>query len=78
LAVVVYTTPSCPHCRSAKRFLSERHIPFQEVDVTKSERSVQELKRKSGQTGVPVIDVNGKIIVGFNTTKLIQALGLRG
>ncbi|MDA8346680.1 MAG: glutathione S-transferase N-terminal domain-containing protein [Thermaerobacter sp.] len=77
MAVLVYTTPTCPHCRSAKRFLTERHIPFREVDVARSSQAAAELQRKSGQTGVPVIDVNGRVIVGFDQTRLIKALGLR-
>ncbi len=75
--VTVYTTPTCPHCRTAKRYLKERGIPFHEVDVTRSEANLQALKRKSGQTGVPVIDVNGAIVVGFNRPKLDRALGIR-
>jgi len=78
LAVLIYTTPTWPHCRNAKQFLNERRIPFREIDVTKSEEGLRELRRKSGQTGVPVIDVNGHIIVGFQRDKLARALGLRG
>jgi glutaredoxin-like YruB-family protein len=75
--VLVYTTPTCPHCKSAKRYLRERQIPFREVDVTRSADAAANLKRRSGQTGVPVIDVNGQIIVGFNRPKLDRALGIR-
>lgn len=78
MSVLVYTTPTCPHCRTAKRFLAERQIPFREVDVTRSSQAAAELQRKSGQTGVPVIDVNGSVIVGFDQRRLVQALGLRG
>jgi glutaredoxin 3 len=78
VAVVIYTTPTCPHCAAAKRFLRERSIPFREVDVTKSTAAAQEVVRKSGQMGVPVIDVNGRIVVGFDRQRLVQALGLRG
>lgn len=75
--VVVYTTPTCSYCRSAKRYLKERGIPYREVDVTRSAEGLASLKRKSGQTGVPVIDVNGQVIVGFNRPKLDRALGIR-
>jgi len=78
MAVVVYSTPTCPHCRSAKRFLAERHIPFRDVDVSRSAQAARELVRRSGQTGVPVIDVNGTVIVGFDQTRLRRALGLSG
>jgi glutaredoxin 3 len=75
--VTVYTTQTCPHCRSVKRYLAERRIPFHEVDVSRSEEAMRRLQRKSGQTGVPVIDVNGQIVVGFNRSRLDRALGLR-
>jgi glutaredoxin len=52
-------------------------IPFHEVDISKSESAARAVQRKSGQTGVPVIDVNGTIIVGFNRPKLDRALGIR-
>lgn len=75
--VIVYTTPTCPHCKTAKRYLKERQIPFREVDVTRSTEGLAAIKRKTGQTGVPVIDVNGQAIIGFNRPKLDRALGIR-
>jgi len=75
--VAVYTTPVCSHCRTAKQFLRERGVPFREVDVSRNEAAAREAMRKSGQTGVPVIDVNGTIIVGFDRARLVRALGLR-
>lgn len=77
MAVTVYTTPTCPYCRSAKRFLQERNIPFREVDVSRDPQAAAELVRRTGQTGVPVIDVNGEIIVGFDVARLQRALGVR-
>ena len=76
--VAVYTTPTCSHCRTAKQFLRDRGIAFREVDVSRNEAAAREAVRKSGQTGVPVIDVNGTVIVGFDRTRLVRALGLRG
>lgn len=60
-----------------KRYLKERRVPYREVDVTRSAEGLAALKRRSGQTGVPVIDVNGQIVIGFNRPKLDRALGLR-
>lgn len=77
MAVTVYTTPTCPHCTAAKRFLKEHAVPFRELDVTRNPAAAKELMRRSGQMGVPVIDVNGKIIVGFDRSRLVQSLGLR-
>lgn len=76
--VSVYTTPTCPHCRAAKQFLRQRGVPFREVDVSRNQAAAREVVRKSGQMGVPVIDVNGKIIIGFNRPSLVRALGIRG
>ena len=75
--VTVYTTPTCPHCRTVKHYLKERKIPFKELDITKNESALNSMKRKSGQTGVPVIDVNGTVVVGFNRPRLDRALGVR-
>jgi glutaredoxin len=58
--------------------LKERKVPFKEVDVTRSESGLASLKRKSGGTGVPVTDVNGQIVIGFNRPKLDRVLGIPG
>lgn len=78
MAVTIYTTPTCGFCRAAKNYLSTRKIPFRELDVTKNPEWARDLTRKSGQTGVPVIDVNGTIIVGFDVNRLNRALGIKG
>lgn len=75
--VIVYSTPSCPYCRMTKQYLEEQNIPYQEVDVASSQKAAQEMVGKSGQLGVPVIDVGGKIIVGFNRPKINEALGIK-
>ena len=64
--VIVYSTPTCPYCISLKEFLKEKKIKFKNVDVSKDEKAVEEMKQKTGQLGVPVIEINGKIIVGFD------------
>ena len=73
--VKIYTTPSCTYCRQAKEFFKEEGIKYEEIDVTKSQAAAKEMIEKSGQRGVPVIDINGKIIVGFNQDELEEALG---
>ncbi len=72
--VTVYSTPVCPWCDKVKEFLKENKIPFQEINVVADRAAADEMIRKSGQMGVPVIDVNGQIIVGFNRTALKKAL----
>jgi glutaredoxin-like YruB-family protein len=72
--VTVYTTPMCPWCHRVKEFLKGHDIEYKEVDVSKDREAAQEMIEKSGQMGVPVIDIDGKIIVGFNEPELKKAL----
>lgn len=78
MAVTVYSTPTCSFCNAAKRYLKERSIPFRDIDISRDAKAAADMVRKTGQQGVPVIDVNGKIIVGFDKLKLNSALGIRG
>jgi len=73
--VKIYSTPTCPYCKMAKQFLTENNIQFEDIDVASNQTATQEMIAKSGQMGVPVIEVDGQIIVGFDKTKLKQALG---
>ena len=75
MSVVVYSTPSCSYCAMVKDFLKKKQVPFQEYDVSRDQRRADEMVRKSGQMGVPVIEVNGKILVGFRPTEMERALG---
>ena len=74
MAVTIYTTPSCGYCKVAKEFFRTSHVPFTECNVASDQRKADEMMRKSGQMGVPVIEVNGKIIVGFNKPEIEKAL----
>lgn len=74
MAVKLYSTPSCSYCRKAKNYLRENRISFTEYDVSKDQRRAEEMVRKSGQMGTPVVDVHGKIIVGFNQPEIERAL----
>ncbi len=74
MAVIMYSTPTCGFCRMAKSYFDKNKIPFTEYNVAVNSEKAQEMVRKSGQMGVPVIDVNGKIIVGFDRGAIDQAL----
>ena len=74
MAVTIYPTPSCGFCRVAKDWFRANRVPFTEYDVSADQRRAEEMVRKSGQMGVPVIDVNGKVIVGFNRPAIEGAL----
>ena len=77
MAVKVYTTTHCPYCVIAKKFLKENNVEFEEVNVQEDHEAAHEMVEKSGQMGVPVLDINGKIIVGFNKEKIKQVLNLK-
>ncbi|HSV56438.1 MAG TPA: glutaredoxin domain-containing protein [Magnetospirillaceae bacterium] len=74
MAIILYSTPSCSYCRLAKDWLRQRSIAYEEVNVASDSRRAEEMVRKSGQMGVPVLDVNGRIILGFNIPELERAL----
>ena len=70
MPVKVYTAPTCPWCKQAKAFLTQRRVPFEEVDVTKDRQLVEELLSISGQIGVPVIMDGAAVIIGFDKPAL--------
>ncbi|MFA7201820.1 MAG: glutaredoxin domain-containing protein [Candidatus Paceibacterota bacterium] len=72
--VIVYSTPTCPYCVYAKNYFRENNIPFEDVDVSRDESRAREMIAKSGQMGVPVIDINNNIIVGFQPNVFQQLL----
>jgi glutaredoxin 3 len=75
--VIIYSTPTCGYCAAAKQYLKRHRVAFREIDVSRDAQAAAEMKRKSGQQAVPVIDVNGRIIVGFDKRRLSAALGLK-
>ena len=64
--VTIYTTPYCGYCIMVKEFFKENKIQYKEIDVSEDEKAAQEMIQKSGQMYVPIIDISGKIIVGFD------------
>ena len=74
--VKVYSTSTCPYCRMVKDFLKEKDIVFEEVDVGSNPEAAKEMVDKTGQMGVPVVDVDGKVIVGFDKEAILKELQL--
>ncbi|UCD55460.1 MAG: glutathione S-transferase N-terminal domain-containing protein [Candidatus Omnitrophota bacterium] len=72
--VKVYTTPTCPHCMRTKQFLKDNNIEFENIDVSRNPDKAKEAVEKSGQLGVPVLDIDGQIIVGFDKEAIQKAL----
>jgi glutaredoxin-like YruB-family protein len=74
--VRVYSTPTCSWCIRTKQFLKDNNIAFEDIDVSSNQQAAEEVIQKSGQMGVPVLDIDGEIIVGFDKERIKQALGL--
>ena len=74
--IILYRTEHCPYCHMTAEFFRQNNIKFEEVWVDKDREKALEMIMKSGQTGVPVIDIDGNIVVGFDVVKLKQLLGI--
>ena len=74
--VKVYSTEACPWCKKAKAFLSENSVPFTDLNVAEDKEAREEMIKNSGQMGVPVIDIDGQIIIGYNEAEIKAKLNL--
>jgi len=72
--ITVYSTPTCPYCVMAKRYLSERGVKYEDVNVAADQARAMEMLTKTGQMGVPVLDIGGQVIVGFDRNAIDNAL----
>ncbi|MBI4709440.1 MAG: glutathione S-transferase N-terminal domain-containing protein [Candidatus Portnoybacteria bacterium] len=72
--IKVYSTPTCPYCVTLKNFLKEKGFEFEDIDVSFDQKAAQEMIDKSGQMGVPVSDIDGQIVIGFDREKICQLL----
>lgn len=74
--VVIYSTPTCTYCKMTKDFFGQNGIQFTDIDVSQNEEKRNEMVEKSGQMGVPVIDIENMIVVGFDEPKLRELLSI--
>lgn len=74
MSVKIYTTTHCPYCTLAKEFFKKHNVHYSEVNVEEDEKAAEEMIEKSGQMGVPVIEIDGKIIIGFDRPAVEAAL----
>jgi glutaredoxin-like YruB-family protein len=75
--VIVFSTPTCSYCNMAKQYFRRNKIRFKDVDVSRDEAAARDLVRRTGQMGVPVIDINGKLIVGFDKPQINRLLDIK-
>ncbi len=75
--VIMFTTPTCSFCNSAKRYFREKKIRFKEIDVSRDQKAAMDMQRRAGTTGVPVILINNRPIVGFDKPKINRMLNLK-
>jgi len=77
MRVKVFSTQMCPYCFTLKEFLKEHNIKFEDIDVSKDLAVQKEMIEKSGQMGVPVVEIDGEIIVGFDREKISKLLKIK-
>lgn len=75
--IKVYTTPSCHWCHTLKDFLKDHNIEYTEVDVSRDQTAAQEMIERSGQMGVPVSEINGEMVVGFDQERISELLNIK-
>ena len=75
MEVIIYTTPTCTWCKKLKEWLKKKKVSYQEHDVIESDKAREDMIAKSGQMAVPVIEVAGQIMVGFQEEKLAALIG---
>lgn len=68
--IKIYSTPTCPYCKAVKEYLSGKQISYQDFDVSSDRNALDEMVKLSGQTGVPVVVINGQVIVGFDKARI--------
>lgn len=72
--ILLYRTQSCPWCHKTEDFLKAHNVKYTSIDIGENAQAAEEAVKKSGQRGVPVIDIGGKIIVGYDEPALKKAL----
>ena len=77
MAVRMYTTPNCSYCHQLKRYLRDRQVKFVEYDISRDERKAAEVAARSRQNGVPVLDYNGTVVIGFDRERIDRLIAGR-
>ena len=75
--VKLYTTPACPYCYTLKEFLKQHQVAFEEIDISQDEKTRDEIIKKSGAIGAPILEIDGEIVVGFDKEKILKLLKIQ-
>lgn len=75
--VKVYSTPTCVYCKTLKEYLKNHDINFEDIDISKDGKQLEIMIKDSGQMGVPVVDIDGEIIIGFDKAKIDKILKIK-
>ncbi len=74
--VIIYTTPICPYCQAIKDYFNDNDIEYEEKDISQDKKARDKMVKKSGSKGVPVVEINGEIIIGFDKKKIASLLNI--
>ena len=74
--IKIYSTPTCVYCGTLKEYLKEHNLPYQEVDVSVNEKELEKMVMISGQMGVPVVEIDDNVVIGFDKEKIDELLHL--
>jgi len=77
MTIKIYSTPSCQYCKMAKEFLTSHNVAFEDINVAADPKAREDMVNKSGQLGVPVFDIDGQIMVGYNQQLLTKVVGIK-
>ncbi|MDP3990977.1 MAG: glutaredoxin domain-containing protein [Candidatus Nealsonbacteria bacterium] len=75
--ITVFSTPACPYCVTLKEFLKERNFEFEDVDVAENAEAREDMIKRSKQLGVPVVEIDNEIIIGFDKEKISKLLNIK-
>lgn len=75
--ITIYTTPTCIYCKTLKEYFAQKNITFTEADVSQDEKALEKMVAISGQMGVPVVEIDGNVVIGFDRERIDKILNLK-
>lgn len=72
--ITIYSTPTCVYCKGLKQYLTDHHFEYKEIDVSENEQELEKMVAISGQMGVPVVEIDGNVVIGFDKERIDQIL----